>query len=55
MLSYEISFFNKQKANSTSNRGYGGRATVETTGLNPAGDLISGEHLGNKVCEENKC
>ena len=34
-------------------RGYGGRATVEATGLNPAGDLISGEHLGNQVREEN--
>ena len=33
--------------------GYGGRAVVEATGLNPSGDLISGEHLGNKVCEEN--
>ena len=33
--------------------GYGGRATVEATGLNPAGDLISGEHLGNQMREEN--
>ena len=33
--------------------GYGGRATVEAGGLNPAGDLISGEHLGNQVREAN--
>ena len=33
--------------------GYGGRAVVEATGLNPAGDLNGWEHPGNQVCEEN--
>ena len=33
--------------------GYGGRATVEAMGLNPAFDSISGEHLGNQMREEN--
>ena len=34
-------------------RGYGGRAVVEATGLDPVGDLIPREYLGNKVWEEN--
>ena len=29
--------------------GYGGRADVEATVLDPTGDLISWEHLGNQV------
>ena len=33
--------------------GCGGRAVAEATGLNPAFDLISGEHLGNQMREEN--
>ena len=34
-------------------RGYGGRAVVEATGLNPAGDLNDREYSVNKACEEN--
>ena len=30
-----------------------GRAVVEATGLNPAGDLNGCEPFVNKVCEEN--
>ena len=33
--------------------GCGGREVAEATGLNPAFDLISGEHLGNQMREEN--
>ena len=33
--------------------GYGGRATVEATGLNPAGDLNEREYNVNQVREEN--
>jgi hypothetical protein len=32
---------------------YGGRATVEAMGLNPANDLNGCEPFVNKVCEEN--
>ena len=35
------------------NFGYGGRATVEAMGLNPAGDLNEREYSVNKVCEDN--
>jgi hypothetical protein len=33
--------------------GYGGKAVIEATGLNPAGDFNGWEHLGNQVREEN--
>jgi hypothetical protein len=33
--------------------GYGGRATVEAMGLNPANDLNDREYSVNKVCEDN--
>ena len=33
--------------------GYGGRATVEAKGLNPAGDLNEREYNVNQVREEN--
>ena len=33
--------------------GYGGRAVVEATGLNPAGDLIPREYPREQVREEN--
>ncbi len=33
--------------------GYEGRADVESTVLNPAGSLISWEHLGNQVRDKN--
>ena len=33
---------------SSGNFGYGERATMEASGLNPASDLLSGEQLGNK-------
>ena len=35
------------------NFGYGGRATVEAMGLNPANDLNDREYSVNKVCEDN--
>ena len=44
-MAVQFRFFDKHRGR---NFGYGERATMEASGLNPASDLLSGEQLGNK-------